>query len=316
MLFMIRESVMKNLLSESSFNDKNMPGKRNIALVLSSGGARGNAHIGAIREIIDRGYTISSISGTSMGALVGGVYATGKLDEFEEWMCSLHKKDVFSLMDFTFSKNGFVMADKVFNEIKKFIPDQLIEELPIPFTVVATDLKQKKAVSFSEGSLFDAIRASVAIPFVITPLSNETQVLVDGGLIAPVPVRYVKRISGDLLVAVNVNSSIPNSPVSVFDEKATSEKLISNKHVKLFKEKLNLKTHPDNEQKIGFFEFLTKTTNLLVSQLSELIIEINPPDILINISREACESYDFFKASEIIRTGRQAARQAFEDFEK
>ena len=170
-----------------------MSEKQKIALVLSSGGARGNAHIGAIQEIVSRGYEIASISGTSMGAVIGGVYAAGKLDEFSDWMSSLHKMDVFNLMDFTLSNQGFFKVDRVFNEMKKFIPDVQIEDLKIPFVAVSTDLKKKDTVVFKEGNLFNALRASVAIPAVVTPVKLSEKFLVDGGLMAPIPIQYVKR---------------------------------------------------------------------------------------------------------------------------
>lgn len=156
--------------------------KQKIALVLSSGGARGTAHIGVIREMISQGYEISSISGSSMGALVGGVYASGKLDEYEKWLCNLDRMDVFNLVDFTLSSSGIIKADKSLNAIKKFIPDQNIEDLPIPFAAIATDIRNKKEKVFTSGSLWEAIRASISIPLVITPTKIEDVHFVDGDL--------------------------------------------------------------------------------------------------------------------------------------
>ena len=143
--------------------------KQKVALVLSSGGARGTAHIGVIRELLSRGYEITSIAGSSMGAVVGGVYSSGKLDEYEEWICDLGKMDMFNLVDFTLSTNGIIKADRVLNEIKKFIPDQNIENLPVQLACVATDILHKKEIVFTRRSLFEAIRASIAIPLVIRP---------------------------------------------------------------------------------------------------------------------------------------------------
>jgi len=206
--------------------------KPTVALVLGSGGARGIAHIGVIRELINEGYEISSISGTSMGALVGGVYAAGKLDEYETWLCSLSKMDVFNLVDFTLSTQGIIKADRVLKEMQKFIPDQKIEDLPIKYAAVTTDLKNKKEVVITQGSLYDAIRASISIPMVITPIQKVDTLFVDGGVLNPVPVNRVFRQENDMLVAVNLNANIPyhklisDDPDHIYFEKLTRGKFI------------------------------------------------------------------------------------------
>jgi NTE family protein len=154
--------------------------KKNVTLVLSGGGARGFAHIGAIEEIESRGYEICSIAGTSMGALVGGVYATGKLNEFKEWAYNLDKQKIFKLIDFSFTNQGLIKGDRVLKTMKKFIPDANIEDLKIKYTATACDMAQNKEVVFREGSLYNAIRASISIPTVFTPVVSGNMVLVDG----------------------------------------------------------------------------------------------------------------------------------------
>jgi len=143
--------------------------KKNVALVLGSGGARGVAHIGVINELIKQGYKITSISGTSMGALVGGMHASGELKIFENWMRSLSKHDVFKLVDFTLSLNGIIKGNKVLKAMKNKVPDRKIEDLLISFTCVATDIINGKEIVFKRGSLYDAIRASISIPSVFMP---------------------------------------------------------------------------------------------------------------------------------------------------
>jgi len=205
--------------------------KQKVALVLGSGGARGTAHIGVIRELEKRGYEITSISGMSMGALVGGVYATGKLDEYESWLRSLGKMDIFNLVDFTLSTSGIIKADRVLKEIQKFIPDHIIEELPISYAAVVTDFKQKKEVVLTEGSLFEAIRASISIPLVITPVLKSDTIFVDGGVLNPIPTNRVERQKDDILIAVDVNSRIAyqkpvvENPDLGYFEKLTNGKL-------------------------------------------------------------------------------------------
>jgi NTE family protein len=184
---------------------------KKIALVLSGGGARGNAHIGVIEELLGQGFEISSVTGTSMGSLVGGAYAYGKLEVLKEWMLSLDRRRVFSLVDFTLSRHGIVKGDKVFNAMKEFIPDTRIETLPIPFAAIAVDLVTKHEVVFREGSLFNAIRASVAIPTVMTPVKSNGSLLVDGGVLNNIPISHARRQKGDLLVVANVNANVPVS---------------------------------------------------------------------------------------------------------
>lgn len=290
--------------------------KQKVALVLGSGGARGTAHIGVIREIEKQGYEISSISGTSMGALVGGIYASGKLDEYESWLCSLSKIDMFNLVDFTLSTNGIIKADKVLKEIQKFIPDLKIEELPIKYAAVVTDFKQKKEVVLTEGSLFEAIRASISIPFVITPVLKSDTVFVDGGVLNPVPVNRVARQKNDILIAVNVNAQIPfTKPIVENPDLGYFEKLTNSKLSDFQKKITNLfsaNTHKKKYTGIGYFSLISETSSLMLSQISKLTLEMNPPDILIEVSRESCGTFDFYKAVELIELGKEAARKSIE----
>ena len=172
--------------------------KRNVTLVLSGGGARGFAHIGAIEEIESRGYIINSIAGTSMGALIGGVYATGKMNEFKEWAYNLDKQQIFKLIDFSFTNQGLIKGDKVFKAMKKFIPDANIEDLKIKYTATAFDMAQTKEIVFREGSLYNAIRASISIPTVFTPVIVGDSVLVDGGVVNNIPISNAIRTKNDV----------------------------------------------------------------------------------------------------------------------
>ena len=285
--------------------------KKTVALVLGSGGARGIAHIGVIRELLNQGYEISSISGTSMGALIGGVYASGKLDEFESWLCSLSKMDIFHLVDFTLSTHGIIKADRFLKEMQKFIPDQKIEDLPIKYTAVATDLKNRKEIVITEGSLFEAIRASISIPLVITPVQKIDTFFVDGGVLNPVPVNRVFRQKNDILVAVNLNAYIPSQKSTDdstdlgFLEQFTKGVLIGfpKKMIRLF---------PVNKKEnIGYFNLVVETIGLMLSQISKLTLEMNPPDLLIEISRQSCGVFDFYKAAELIELGKKATMEGF-----
>ena len=179
--------------------------KKDVALVLSSGGPRGLAYIGAIEELLDRGYGIHSVAGSSMGSLVGGVYAAGKLAEFKHWLAELDGWSVFSLMDLALSKNHFVKGDKIMEAIKEIVPDVNIEDLPIPYCAVATDLCTGEEVVFRTGKLFDAIRASISIPSLFRPVKHGMSLLIDGCMVNCLPLNHVARKEGDLLVAFDTN---------------------------------------------------------------------------------------------------------------
>jgi len=178
-----------------------------ISLVLGSGGARGYAHIGAIEELLAQGFDIRSVSGSSMGALVGGVYAAGKLDAYRDWVKPLQRFDVLRLLDWTFTGGGMIKGDRIIDKLRDLIGDMRIEDLPISYTAVAVDLLAQREVWFSRGSLFDAIRASIAIPTVLRPHHYEGRTLVDGGLLNPVPITPTLRDLTDCTIAVDVNAS-------------------------------------------------------------------------------------------------------------
>lgn len=281
--------------------------KQKIALVLSGGGARGIAHIGVIEELERQNFEITSIAGTSMGALVGGVYALGKLQEFKKWICSLDKIRVFKLVDFTFSTQGLVKGDKVLNTMQEFITDTFIEDLNIHYAAIATDILNKKEVVFRNGSMYKAIRASIAIPTVFTPMKDGDTLLVDGGVINNIPLKHVKRLPGDLLIAVNVNASIPTiHPIKTETDKNALKKLYS-KRLKRFQSYLSKDPNHSQAENMSYFNLIDKTLHLMMYQMSMMQIEQYPPDLLINISRDSCNTFDFFKAEELVEIGRQAA---------
>lgn len=287
----------------------------NIALVLSGGGARGIAHIGVIEILEKRGYQITSISGSSMGALVGGMYAAGKLNEFKEWMCSLDKLKVFSLVDFTFSSNGLVKGDKVLNAIKAFVPDINIEDLKIDFSATASDITNHKEIIFRTGSMYEAIRASIAIPTVLTPVVMDNSVIVDGGVMNNIPIENVKRNYGDILVAVHVNADIPPFKPQVSKKVEKQNESVYLKKINAFYKQLYKESPKQKKEKLGYFTLLEQTFNSAAMKLAQLTIEKGSPDILINISRHTCGTYDFYKAAELIEIGRISAIKSLDEFE-
>lgn len=285
-----------------------------VSLVLSGGGARGIAHIGVIEELEKQGFEIVSVTGTSMGALVGGVYALGKMEEYKNWLYSLDKVKVFKLVDFTLSKQGIVKGDKVLRKMKDFIPDAHIEDLKITYTAVAADIINKKEVVFTSGSVYEAIRASISIPTVFTPVKIKDGLLVDGGVLNNLPVSRAPRVPGDILVVVNVNANIPVFKPVVSEKEEQEKQTVYLQKIKEFQAQLQKINPLGQKESIGYFDLISKTIGLMMNQISELSLQQNTPDIQIDISKDSCGTYDFFKAEELVEIGRHSAIRSLEKY--
>ena len=281
---------------------------KNVALALSSGGARGLAHIGAIEELEAQGYHISSIAGCSMGALIGGVYAAGKLNEFREWMKTINRKKMLGLIDFSLSLNHLVKGTRIIEAIMEFVPDVNIENLPIPYCAVATDLKAGREVMFRKGSLFKAIRASISLPSFYEPVKRNDMILIDGGIINPLPLNRVKRQAGDMLVGVDVSGH---------DYKAQWDELqrltAIQKHDKSLKTKILDMLIPDNIE-FNYYTVLSRASSLMIRQNSILMTRLMNPDILIDIQMNRYGTFDFDKSEKLIAIGRQKAAAAINKY--
>ena len=277
---------------------------KDVALVLSSGGARGLAHIGAIEELEAQGYRITSIAGCSMGALIGGVYAAGKLPEFREWMKTVDKKKMLELTDFSLSLNHIVKGTRIIKAIMEFVPDVLIEDLPIPYCAVATDWISGREVVIDKGSLFEAIRASISLPSFYEPVRRDGMILIDGGVVNPIPMNRVKRHDGDLLVGVDVSGH---------DYKAQWEKQQRQteiqKHDKSLKAKLLDMITPDNIE-FNYYTLLSRTSSIMIRQNSILMAQLTKPDILIDIQMSRYGSFDYDKSERLIAIGRNKTKEA------
>lgn len=289
--------------------------KKSVALVLSSGGARGLAHIAVIEELEARGYEISAIAGSSMGAVVGAFYACGKLDVYKEWALKLDPWSVLKLMDFTISSYGFVRGRKVFKTLESFIPDVNIQDMKIPFVAVATDMHKGKEVTFKKGSMYQALKASASIPTVVTPSQRKGRILVDGGVMTPIPVEFVKRRKKDLLVICNVNGS---QPFKKPEEQPTLSKayLDQLQVVKSTWEKFFPASDPiQGHKKMGYLEIMTKTVDLMQDKLTQLLLEQYKPDLFVEVSRDVGGVFDFHKASEIIEVGHQEFAKSYQQLQ-
>jgi NTE family protein len=325
--------------------------KPNVALVLSSGGPRGWAYIGAIEELTSRGYNITSIAGTSIGSLVGGIYAAGKLEELKEWLFTLNAWKVFNLMDLSISKNHIIKGDKVINALKEIVPEVNIEDLKIPYRAIAADLYTGEEVVFDRGPLFDAIRASISIPSLFRPVKYAFRTLVDGGIVNTMPIDKAVRNGNDILVAFDVNdidveamrNAIITSTRQVESEhKANLELNRQTKNVieeikyndtLTFGEKLRLAgaqgykvlSHIFSDNEMGeeleafesnYYSILSRSFSIMNHTLAREAAERFKPEILVKMPFDAFDEIgDYARAKEISEAGRQLMKDALDKYE-
>lgn len=297
--------------------------KKTVSLVLSSGGARGMAHIGAIEALEESGYEIVSIAGSSAGALIGGMYATGKLPKFKDWICNLDRVDVFSLMDFTISSRGFIKGEKVFGELKKLIEDCQIEDLNIPFVCTAVEIPSGKEHVFRKGSLYAAIRASVSIPTVLTPAKIHGKEYIDGGILNPIPLSLLpKEKRGEIVLAVDLNGP-KEAFVNPMENKdkiilPTTFSKLPNwmiDYQKKFSTYFSILEKDEKPKGMGFIDLMNYSFDILQDKFSELVLEKHQVDIIVEISRIQAKTLEFHRASELIEIGKQKTLNAIAQFE-
>lgn len=281
-----------------------------VALALGTGGARGLAHIGAIEAVAAAGYRITAVSGSSMGALIGGIYAAGKLDVYRDWVCALQKMDVLKLVDWTLSGAGLIKGDRIIGVLRDLIGPVNIEELPIPFTAVATDLDREREIWLTRGPLFDAIRASIAIPTIFRPHPLHGHRLVDGGLMNPLPLTPLLQSPSDYTVAVNVNSAPETLAASRAPVKQSARTGLRSRITAFVKRTIG--NHDDKETEPGWMDTLTQSLDLMQQNLTGFRLAADRPDLVIEIPRNASAVYEFYRASELIELGRERAERALE----
>lgn len=286
---------------------------KKVALVLSSGGARGYAHIGAIEALTERGYRISAVVGASMGALIGGIYCAGKIEELKQWVCSLGQTDVVRMLDFSLSKRYVLKGQKVIDQLKDIMPDTPIERLPIPFRAIASDLTTQREVVFSKGSLYRAIRSSISIPSVLRPITIGEHVLVDGGIVNPLPLNRVpKEADYDLLVSVNVSA-----PASIRVEQerlAAQKRRLESQHV-LSVERI-MSTLSSDKVASNYMTLMSSVLELQIQRNTVQAQKITPPDIAVNIPINRFGVFDFHHAKRIIRVGYEEMIKALDGMER
>ncbi|MCV6966423.1 esterase [Mycobacterium intermedium] len=321
-----------------------------VALALGSGGARGYAHIGVIQVLEERGYEIVGIAGSSMGAVVGGVQAAGRLDELADWATSLTQRTILRLLDPTITAAGVLRAEKILDAVRDIVGPVTIEELPIPYTAVATDLLTGKSVWFQRGPLDDAIRASIAIPGVIAPHETDGRLLADGGILEPLPMAPIAGVSADLTIAVSLGGSetpgsreveqgataewltrMVRSTSALFDANAarslldrpaaravlsrlgaTAEALNGSEGDVDNADEAAASSEESGLPKLGSFEVMNRTIDIAQSALARHTLAAYPADLLIEVPRSTCRSLEFHRAAEVIEIGRELATRALD----
>ena len=328
--------------------------KKRVALALSSGGPRGFAYIGALEVLEERGYEVTAIAGTSIGALVGGIYAAGRLNDFKKWLLTLNSWKLFSLMDLSLSMNHVVKGDKLMDAIQKIVPDAQITELDLPFTAIATDLYSGEEVVFDKGDLFSAIRASMSIPSLFRPVQVGETILVDGHSSNCLPLNRVKRTEGDILIGFDVNhfdiEAIRQNIASTKKTIAEYETLVANKEAEVKALSATIKMNkvtslwqklralgqlhseakrevrdfhetyveplPDIDYESNYYGLIDRTFSIMNQHNSRLMIELCKPDILVQMPFDAYgDISDYALADEIIEKGRKLMNEALNEYE-
>lgn len=305
--------------------------RRRVALVLGSGGARGLAHMGVIEAIEARGLEIVSVAGSSMGAVIGGIHAAGRLPAYRDWVTTLARGQVLRLVDFVWGSPGLVRGQRVVEAMTGLIGEHRIEELPLPFVAVACDLATQRQVWLTRGPLMDAIRASFAIPGVFTPHLVDGRELVDGGLLAPVPIAAARMVMADLVVAVDVNGrpepaavlAVP-SPEPVIEGSSDAAQRsapgepppgYAARLADLFEGMLQKKPQEARPQAVaqpGVLDLMSRSLDTMQGALARLQLAMDPPDVLVRVPRDACAFYEFWRAAELVALGRETADRALD----
>lgn len=281
--------------------------KKTISLVLGSGGARGLAHIGVIHFLEENGYDIRSISGCSMGALVGGIYACGELGVFEEWVRAITKLDMIRLLDVSWGKEGLFEGERIVGVFKELIGDRRIEDLSIEYTAVAADIRREKEIWLKRGPLFAAIRASISLPLFFTPFEINGMKLLDGGILNPVPIAPTFEDGTDLTVAVNLGAPPSGTPKPILEveSKDRSGSPSDGVHAKIndFIEGLKTRTPPSRDGSWKMLNIADQTFDAMQSTIARQKLAAYPPDHTILVARDACGTLEFDRADEMIALG-------------
>lgn len=285
---------------------------KTVSLVLGSGGARGLAHIGVIRWLEEHDFTIVSVSGCSIGTVIGGFYAAGKLDEFEAWMRTVTKLDIVSLMDFNWGKGGLIKGDKVMNRLGHLLGDLNIEDLSIPYTAVAADISNEKEVWLQKGPLLQAMRASISLPLYLMPIELNGRTLIDGGVLNPVPIAPTFGDHSDITLAVNLAGEMTHQ-IDDFADKQIDISEAEPEGDTSFHRKVSdyfgSLTAKTSRIDLGMYDIANQAFDAMQSTIARQKLAAYPPDITVEIARDACGTFEFERTAEMIDLGYQKTEE-------
>lgn len=284
-----------------------------VSLVLGAGGARGLAHIGVIRWLLGNGYTIGSIAGSSMGALVGGIYAAGKLDAYADWVVSLERREIRQLLDWAFGRSGLIKGERIMGALRELVGEHRIEDLPVSYTAVAMDIASGKEVWLRKGSLFDAIRASIAIPLVVTPFLDGERRLIDGGVVNPVPIAPTLNDTTDMTVAVSLGGrAMPGGGRAQVVPPDASPEMAPGYRERIRDFIGGLMGGTSNEPAApGMVSIALASMESMQNTIARLKLAAYSPDVMVEIPRNACGFGEFWRAAEMIALGEEITARAF-----
>jgi len=284
---------------------------KTVSLVLGSGGARGHAHIGVIRALEEMNFEILNISGTSMGSVIGGIYAANELETYTDWAFKLDKTDVVRLLDFSFSWQSIFKGERIINVLKDLVGDQKIEELEKKFTAVATSLDDQREIWLNSGPLFTAIRASTAVPGVFAPVELNGRTLVDGGLVNPIPIAPTLNDSTDLTIAVNL-AGLENDyePPGDIDSGKNDKDGYKERISEFLGGLLEKDDSGETDSESDAADLLVKSIDVMQGSIARLKLAAYAPDKTIEIPRNACSFFEFHRAEEMADLGYQRAVKA------
>lgn len=280
-----------------------------VALALGGGAARGWAHIGVLRALDEAGIEISMIAGTSIGALVGGCYLAGKLDELEEFARSLTRRRIFGLLDITFAANGLFGGMKLDARMQEHMNGLRIEDLPKPFVAVATEIRTGHEIWLSEGALIRAVRASYALPGVFAPVNCDGRILVDGALVNPVPVSVCRAYEQPLVIAVNLHyDNFGRSAVLKHSAgELMIEKNVNPRHAQIT---------PPAQARLGVTGVMVEAFNIIQDRISRARLAGDPPDMSLQPKLGHIGLSEFHRADEAIRLGYESTFARLEEVKR
>ena len=287
--------------------------KPKISLVLGSGGARGHAHLGVIRALEEQGLRIRNLAGTSMGAVIGGIYAADALDTYQEWAYRLEVGDVVKLLDFSF-RGGVFKGERVFEVLGELIGHRQIEQLPTGFVAVATDIDAQREIWLNQGSLFQAVRASSAVPGVFEPVRISGRTLVDGGLVNPIPIAPTLNDDTDLTIAVNLNAMSGHHlahPPKPRDRSSPEDQAYRSKITRFVSE---LFVNNNDSERPGTAQLMVRSIDVMQGAIARLKLAAYVPDMVIEIPRDSAGFFEFNRAEELAELGYENTLKALQEF--